>query len=131
MNYLGLNWQSTHDEPINVGMQFGVEHGNWYAQQDKTHINGWIGGISLQQQHSSGWHWQLGVARHQYRLDGHRAQNYPHRYRARMNQVYGQIGYTLEQATAENNHWSLSPALSIDRKSTRLNSSHVAISYAV
>lgn len=113
MNYLGLNWQSSHDEPINIGLQFGVEHGNWYAQQDKTHINGWVGGISLQQQHSSGWHWQLGVARHQYRLDGHRAQNYSHRHQARMNQVYGQIGYTLGQATAQANHWSLSPTLSM------------------
>src|SRR5699024_10627854 len=113
MNYLGLNWQSTHPEPINVGMQFGVERGNWYAQQDKTHIDGWVAGLSLQQQHSSGWHWQVGVARHHYRLEGHRAQKYAHRYCARMNQIYGQIGYTIEQVTAENNQWSLGPILSM------------------
>lgn len=113
MHYLGLNWQSAAADPVNIGLQVGFERGNWYAGQHKTQIDSWIGGLSLQQQHRTGWGWLLGVSRHQYRLQGLRGLEAQYDYRAHLTQFYGQLSYDQYFAQTAESHWRLTPLVRV------------------
>lgn len=113
IHYLGLHWQNNDAKhhPINFGLQIGFEHGDWQQKQAKTDVNSWLIGLSLQQQHPSGWQWHIGMAHHRYKLDSQRQTNpqaQQSRHSAHLNQIYGQIGYPIN-ITTERYHWQITP----------------------
>src|SRR5699024_11063805 len=91
MSYFGLNWQKAgQTTPLNLGLQFGYEHGHGEQPPTLSRSNSWVRGLSAERSLENGLGWRIGAAHHRYRISGSR-EKAQHRYPAHLTQLHVQI----------------------------------------